>query len=263
MESKASGKDIILAILDNMGESCEPLLYKVLVPSHYDVYLHNDDYGRLSSIFSMIRDESVQALDKKLAGLNKKGLSLPGLKSTKATYEAAEKEWSVKFHVDENDELAPGDILVDSRLALPAPVEFGVGTKTQRSETIRSGGETRKLGRHREPEKGTATAALAKLSYKDKEGQAREYLMTGTEISVGRGGRNEFCDLELDGPADISRQHFYLRQDPESREFFIQDVSKFGTAVDGKKLAPKEWIRISSKATIVLADRMTLEFQQL
>ena len=127
MDSKASGKDIILAIMDNMDESCEPLLYNTLVPSQYDVYLHRDDYNRLSAIFPRIRDESVQALDEKLAALNKKGLSLlPGLKQTKTRYEAAEKQWSVKFHIDENDELAPGDIMVDSRLALPAPVEYGV-----------------------------------------------------------------------------------------------------------------------------------------
>jgi len=259
---KASGKDIILAILDNMDESCEPLLYRTLVPSHYNVYLHCDDYNRLSSVFSRIRDEVVSALDEKLAGLNKKGLSLlPGLKSSKAVYEIADKSWSVKFHVDENEELAPGDILVDSQLALPAPVEYGVGTRTQRSATIRSGGETRKL--RREPEKNAGPAALAKLLYKDKDGQDREYLMTSAEISVGRGGRNEFCDLELDGPADISRQHFYLRQDLETREFLIQDVSKFGTSINGEKLASKQWVRLPSKATIVLADRMTIEFQQL
>jgi hypothetical protein len=140
MEPNASGKDIILGILDSMDESWEPLLYNTLVPSHYDVYLHRDDYNRLSSIFPRIREETVQALDDKLAGLNKKGMSLlPGLKSSKARYEAAGKNWSVKFHIDENGELAPGDILVDSRLALPAPVEYGVGTQAQRSETIRSG----------------------------------------------------------------------------------------------------------------------------
>ncbi len=253
-----------MAVIDNMQESCEPLLYNTLVPSHYDVYLHRDDYSRLSSIFSRIREESVQALDQKLAELNSKGFSLlPGLKSSKVKYEAAEKDWSVKFHVDENDELSPGDILVDSRLALPAPVEYGVGTKTQRSETIRSGGETRKLGKRQEAAKSEVSAAVAKLSYKDKEGRDCEFLMTSAEISVGRGGRNEFCDLELDGPADISRRHFYLRQDPGSRDFFIQDVSKFGTSVDGKRLASKEWIHIPPKTTIVLADRMTIEFQQL
>jgi predicted component of type VI protein secretion system len=67
----------------------------------------------------------------------------------------------------------------------------------------------------------------------------------------------------LEGPADISRRHFYLRQDPESREFYIQDVSKFGTAVNGKKLGAKEWVPLPSKATIVLADKLTIEFQRL
>jgi len=264
MEPRASGKDIVLAILDNMQESCEPLLYDTLVPSHYDVYLHRDDYSRLAAVFPRIRKESVQALNEKLAGLNRKGSSiLPGRRSSKVRYEAAEKDWSVKFHADENDELAPGDILVDSKLALPAPAEFGVGTKTQRSETIRSGGETRKLRKQEGAEKGTGPAALARLSYKDKDGRVCEFLMANAEISVGRGGRNEFCDLELDGPADISRRHFYLRQNPETREFFIQDVSRFGTSVDGKKLSSKEWIRLPSKSTIVLADRMTIEFQQL
>jgi hypothetical protein len=260
MQAKASGKDIILAILDNLDGSCEPLLYKTLVPGHYDVYLHQDDYNRLVNIFPQIREESVQALDKKLASLNKKGLLRS---STKSIYEASEKEWSVKFHLDENGELGPGDILVDSRLALPAPVEYGAGTTTQRSETIRSGGETRRLGRHKEPAREPGSTPLARLSYKGKDGQDQEYLITVAEISVGRGGRNEFCDVEVDGPADISRQHFYLKQDPESREFFIQDVSKFGTSINGTKLTPKEWIRLPSKASIVLADRMAMEFQQL
>jgi hypothetical protein len=260
MDSKASGKDIILAILDNMRESCEPLLYNILVPSHYDVYLHRDDYGRLSSIFARIHEEGGQALDAELTNLNRKGFSfLPGLQSSKTKYEAAEKDWSIKFHIDENDDLTPGDILVDSRLALPASVEYGVGTKTQRSETIRSGGETKRLRKRQEE----GSAPLARLSYKDTDGGDCEFLMIRAEISVGRGGRNEFCDLELDGPADISRRHFYLRQDPTSREFFIQDVSKFGTAVDGKRLAPKEWIHLASKVTIVLADKFALEFQQL
>jgi hypothetical protein len=264
MEAKATGKDIILAILDNMRESSEPLLYNTLVPGHYDVYLYRDDYGRLSSIFSRIRDECIHALNNELADLNKKGIShLLGLKSQSSKHEAAEGDWSVKFHMDENEELAPGDILIDSRLALPVPLEYGVGAKTQRSETIRSGGETRKLRKYQQELKKEDATALAILSYKDKDGKDHEFPMTNPEISVGRGGRTEFCDLELEGPADISRQHFYLRQDPATREFFIQDVSKFGTSVNGRNLNPKEWIRLPSKATITLADRIAIEFRQL
>ncbi len=264
MNNKASGKDIILAILDNMRESAEPLLYNTLVPSHYDVYLHRDDYGRLAGIFPRIRDEAHRALSEQLAQISKKGSSvLPGLKSKAPKFEAAEKDWYIKFLIDEDEELAPGDILVDSRLMLPPPAEYGVGSKTQRTETIRSGGETKRLRRHQEEPRQEGEAPIARLSYKDKDGQHREYLMTKQEISVGRGGRTDYCDLELDGPPDISRQHFYLRRDPESREFFVQDVSKFGTSVNDQTLAPKDWVRIPSKAAIKLADKVTIDFEGL
>jgi len=263
MDAKATGKDIILAILDNMRESSEPLLYSTLVPSYYDVYLHREDYDRLSAVFPRIRDESLRALGKEMARLGKKGFSLlPGLGGKASSHEAAEKEFVVKFHVDENDELAPGDVLIDSRLALPAAAEYGIGSKTQRSATIRSGGETRKLRKHQE-EAREDSPPRAKLSYKNKEGRECEFLMVSQEISVGRGGRNEFCDLELEGPADVSRQHFYLRQDPGTQQFFIQDVSKFGTSVNGKKLAPKEWVDLPAKATITVADVLRIEFQKL
>jgi hypothetical protein len=264
MNSKATGKDIIIAILENMRESAEPLLYRTLVPSRYDIYLHPEDYSRLSGIFASIREECIEVLNKELAGLGKKGFAfLPGLKQHARKYEASEKNWAIEFHQDEDGELAPGDLLIDSRLALPAPVEYGAGTRTQRSETIRSGGETRRLRKYQQETAQENATPIARLTYKDKDGQEREFLMKAAEISVGRGGQTEFCDFELQGPADISRQHFYLRQDKETREFFIQDVSKFGTSVDGVRLTPKEWTRISSKAAITLADRMTIEFQQL
>lgn len=263
MDTKASARDIILAIVENMRESGEPLLQTTLVPSHYDVYLHEGDHRRLFGVFSRIRGEVEQALDAELTALNKKGSSLfAGRLSKGMRFEAAEKSWSVKFHVDENGELAAGDILVDSRLALPAPPEFGVGTSTQRSATISSGGETRKIVR-REETKGESASALARLSYQASDGGRREFLMTTPEISVGRGGRNEFCDLILEAPADISRRHFYLKRDPETRDFFLQDVSRYGVAVDGERVAPKAWTRLRSKATITLADRLSIEFQAL
>jgi hypothetical protein len=263
MNPKATGRDIILAVVDNMRESAEPLLYRILVPSHYDVYLHPDDYGRLSGIFASIRKEAMEALNKELAGLGKKGLSrLPGLKPSSSKYEAAEKDWVITFHQDEDEELAPGDLLIESRLSLPSPIEYGAGTRTQRSETLRSGGETRKLRKYQQESQEEAVPK-AKLVYHDKDGREREYLMRAAEISIGRGGHSVFCDLEMDGPADISRQHFYLKHEEESKEFFIQDVSKFGTSVNGNTLVPKEWTPLPSKASITLAGKVTIEFQQL
>lgn len=263
MDAKATGKDIILAILDNMRESQEPLLYSTLVASHYDVYLNKVDHERLTGILPKIHEEAKRALKDELALIQGKGRSLlPGLKSTRPKPEAAESDWSIRFHIDEDEELAPGDILIDSRLTLPQPMEYGTGSKTQRMVTVRSGGETKRL-RSFQDAGSSGPKNLAKLAYVDKKGEMQVYMMTSPEISVGRGGRAEYCDLELDGIVDVSRQHFYLRLDEKTGEFFIQDVSRFGTSVDGRKLAHKEWVPIPAKAKIKLADKLIIEFERL
>jgi hypothetical protein len=263
MDTKATGRDIILAILDNMMESQEPLLYTTLVASHYDVYLNKEDYERLAGIFSRIREEARRALKEELTRIQGKGRSfLPGLKSSSPKPEAAESDWYIKFHIDEDGELAPADILIDSRLTLPPQKEYGIGAKTQRMVTVRSGGETKRRRSFKETEPATQ-GNLAKLTYVDKDGHRQEFFMTTPEIAIGRGGRTEYCDLVLDGIVDISRQHLYLRRDESTGEFFIQDVSKFGTTLDGRKLPAKEWVRMPPKATIKLADKIVIEFESL
>ena len=263
MDAKATGRDIILAILENMRESMEPLLYSTVAPSIYDVYLHPDDHERLAGIFARIREEAKTALNQDLGRSRKSRPLLPGLRKDLPKVEAAEGDWYISFHKDENQELAAGDILVDSLLTLPKQQEFGAGGKTQRTVTLRSDGETRKLRTFQEDAAGKEAVALARLVYQDKNGQRQEFLMTAREISIGRGGRTEYCDLQLEGPVDISRQHFYLRKVEETREFFIQDVSKFGTTVDGKGIEHKQWVRLPDKARIGLADKMVIEFESL
>jgi len=102
---------------------------------------------------------------------------------------------------------------------------------------------------------------MARLAYQDRQGRPQEYWMTSPEIAIGRGGATQYCDLELDVPADISRQHCYLRRDEKTREFFIQDVSKFGTTVNGREVAAREWVRIPAKARIQLAGKVIIDFQ--
>jgi len=263
MNDKAVGKDIILAIVENMLESMEPLLYTTIVPSHYDVYLHQADYDRLAGIFPKIQDQARQALDEEIARLSRKERSLlPGFKSAASRVETAEECSYIKFHKAEDGEIKPGEILVDSRLTLPPAQEYGVGAKTQRTVTVRSGGETRKLQTIQEPP-ASERPAVAKITYVDKEGRRQEYRMSSQEIAIGRGGRAEYCDLALDGPTDISRQHFYVRHDETTRDFFIQDVSKFGTSVNGKRITPKEWVRLPPKARITMADKVEMDFEAL
>jgi len=57
--------------------------------------------------------------------------------------------------------------------------------------------------------------------------------MTKNEIVVGRGGRDYWTDLKLDTLPDVSREHFRLRRDPETGKFFLKDLSRLGTTIDG------------------------------
>ena len=59
--------------------------------------------------------------------------------------------------------------------------------------------------------------------------------MTKDEIVVGRGGRDYWTDLKLDTLPDVSREHFRLRRDPETGKFFLKDLSRLGTTINGEK----------------------------
>lgn len=74
-EERATGRDVILAIAENMRSSLEPLVTKTVAPSLYQVYLHSQDYDRLRTIFGEIESEAKELLDRELAKLNRE----PGL----------------------------------------------------------------------------------------------------------------------------------------------------------------------------------------
>ena len=58
--------------------------------------------------------------------------------------------------------------------------------------------------------------------------------MTKDEIVVGRGGRDYWTDLKLDTLPDVSREHFRLRRDPATGKFFLKDLSRLGTTINGE-----------------------------
>ena len=79
---------------------------------------------------------------------------------------------------------------------------------------------------------------------------------------------------ELEGPADVSREHCRIRRDSKTGTFFIKDLSQFGTTVNGAAI-PNSVERIEggdkvdrnreaplpSPAKITLSDVLTLEFE--
>src|SRR2546422_439362 len=184
MQTQATAREIILAIVDNMHVGAEPLLYSTLLPSLYDVYLHHDDYERLEGIWPRILDETKRALDQELARLNgdvelpKLLKFLPLAEKNRPRFERAAPDWYINFYRNTDEDAAPGDIVIDSHFTLPSLPKYGAGSKTKRITTLRSSGETRTL-RTLYQEEGDPSAAqsdqfapvVARIRYQDEQGE--------------------------------------------------------------------------------------------
>ncbi len=98
--------------------------------------------------------------------------------------------------------------------------------------------------------------------------------MTKNQIVIGRGGRDYWTDLKLNTLPDVSREHLRLRRDAETGEFYVKDLSRLGTSVNGEKIPSSvEYVdgdkrdknvevKLASPARIGLADVLFLEFRQ-
>ena len=290
-KERATGRDIVLAIGENMRQSLEPLVTKTIAPSLYQVYLHADDYDRLRTLFGELEEEAKTLLDSELARLNKgPGSAFPSiLRKKKADeppaapkYVSAEGRWSVRFQEDPNGTLTAGDVEVVSEFARPPEAGSGAGSKTHRIST------TRKLGQmttRRDTTESTVAAStqavetagpvgFARLVYKDDRGTTQTFPITKDEIVIGRQAPDVWADLSLDTSLDVSREHARLQRTPEGG-FRIKDLSKLGTTVNGAPLPRSlestdggvrdldRWEALPDKARIGLAGVIYLDFERL
>jgi hypothetical protein len=235
----ATARDVILEIVRNMKEGLEPLHYSVLPPAVYHVYLHPDDMERLRAIVPRIVEEARRALDAEVETLN--GPSI--VERLKLARRAAPKVaapdggWQIRILENTDDEVAAGDILIYSELALPVKTELGAGSMTRRIATRKLGATqvTNAPAAQAPASEGPAPddGAFAVIEYADNSGR-RAFRMTKDEIVVGRGGRDYWTDIKLDTLPDVSREHFRLRRDAASGNFFLKDLSRLGTTIDGQ-----------------------------
>jgi hypothetical protein len=219
-----------------MREGLEPLAYSTLPPAIFHVYLHPDDMERLRGILPRIVDEAHRALDAELESMNRASLGekLKIAKRNLPKISAPEGGWQIQILEDTSDEVATGDILISSELALPAKDDLGSGSMTKRIATRRLGGvESTKQSYEPVAHAPTPANAVAVIEYEDNGGR-KTYHMTKDEIVVGRGGRDYWTDIKLDTLPDVSREHFRLRRDPASGQFFLKDLSRLGTTIDGE-----------------------------
>ncbi len=281
----ATAREIIHEIVRNMREGLEPLHYSTLAPAIYHVYLQPEDMERLRGIVPRIVDEARRALDEELERLNKTSLGerLKIARRGDPKITKPEGGWQVRILENTDDDVHPGDIVIYSELALPSKPELGAGSMTKRIATRRMAGvETAAAPRYEkapEPESPPQEAlpqndgtTVAVIEYEDNGGR-KTFRMTRDQIVVGRGGRDYWTDLKLDTRPDVSREHFRLRRDPQSGQFFLKDLSRLGTTINGEK-APSSIdfsgpekrdlnveVPVPAEARIGLADVLYLEFR--
>jgi FHA domain len=231
----ATGREIILEIVRNMREGLEPLHYSTLPPSLYHVYLHSEDVERLRPILPRLIDEARRALDTELGSLNRASLPERMKLARRALPKVAAPEGGWQIHILENtdDDVAPGDIVIYSELGLPAKPEFGSGSMTKRIATRRLGGDTTTAISTSPASPPPDPKVFAVIEYQDNGGR-QTYRMTKDQIVVGRGGRDYWTDVKLDTLPDVSREHFRLRRDPATGKFYLKDLSRLGTTINGE-----------------------------
>src|SRR5947207_9496452 len=276
MDRSATAREIILEIVRNMRDGLEPLHYSTLAPAIYHVYLHSDDMERLRGILPRIVDEARRALDAEMESLNRASIAEKMKLARRGVPKIAVPDggWQIQILENTDEDVSPGDITIYSELALPAKAELGAGSMTKRIATRRLAGVASTSQSYDPP---TASAppeagAFAVIEYEDKSGR-KTYQMTKDQIVVGRGGRDYWTDLKLETLSDVSREHFRLRRDPASGHFFLKDLSRLGTTINGQKAPSSVEFEGSDKrdlnleapvparARIGLADVVFLEFR--
>jgi pSer/pThr/pTyr-binding forkhead associated (FHA) protein len=79
-------------------------------------------------------------------------------------------------------------------------------------------------------------AVFATLTFTDNSGR-RTHSVTESQLVIGRGGAGYWVDLRVDAAPDVSREHVRLRRDAATGQFFLKDLSLYGTTVNGARVA--------------------------
>jgi hypothetical protein len=271
-------RDLIDAVLDNMRRNLEPLKYSTLAPSRYLVYVHPTEFVRLEGILPILREETERALADELASLNRRS-AFRRYYSRMVGYRRAQvqkaAEWQVEFLPDPDGSVSEGDILVDSELVIPESPDLGVGERTRRLSTVRSGQQTTTRERTVEPAGGAGGPRVhAQLTYEDRSGR-HTFDIVKDSVTVGRGGVTYPVDIRIASSEDISREHARIRRDAAADRFFLIDLSSLGTTlngrhvpagfdtVDGSKRENGNETSLPDQARIGLAETVFLDFNRV
>ena len=205
--------------------------------------------------------------------------------------------WQITFHHNEDPTGRPGEIIIDTVLFNPlSPSVAGEGVPRKSARVIyrtrqpgRASASGQPLGTRsphplaldsptvrekltqilRAKERGGDQPVFAWLEFEER-GERKSCPMTRRSIMVGRGSKEIQPDVQLPPLPGISREHFQIRM--QEGIFLIQDLSKFGTMVDGYPIPnplrtathdPNQtdlWVALPRRCRITLASVLSLEF---
>jgi len=271
-------RDLIVAVLDNMRRYQEPLVYSVIVPSRYLVYLHPAEYARIEGILPILQEQTLRGLVEEVAKLNRPSTiqRYAGriLRKTQIPVESASGDWHVEFLEDPDGDVPEGAFVVDSELRAPNSLELGAGDRTRRITTVHLGQRvtTREqtVTRQARPD----ARVLARVTHEDDTGR-HAYDVVKDSVTIGRGGTTYPVDIKIVSSADVSREHARIRRDAQTGTFFLIDLSSLGTTLNGRHV-PRGYDDVEGtkrengvetplpdQARIGLADMVYLEFGRL
>jgi len=254
---RISGQIIIDELIRNMELGRMELGYSILVPCIFSVYLHPDDFTRVSSVQDIIKEDAKRALTARLAEWNAKG-GLLRRNSVRKNYRIASSTWWIGLFADGESAVPPGDVEIHSELNDIAQPGYR-GTKTtliDRAPSVTSA----RVARDRENTRLLNSTVFAEIRYHDDSGP-QTFLVTQNEISIGRGGEDLWVDLALYTTDEISREHLRMRRDPANGGFTMTDLSRNGTWLNGRRIAGNVEVAVPERAEISLAEVVKLSFE--
>src|SRR5271157_6231054 len=95
-QSRISGQTIIDELIRNMELGRLEMGYSILLPCIFSVYLHPDDYARLSGVQDLIREDARRALSAQMAEWSGKN-SRFRRGATRKEYRIAQSDWWIEF----------------------------------------------------------------------------------------------------------------------------------------------------------------------
>jgi len=230
-------RDLIVAVLENMRRYQEPLMYSVIAPSRYLIYLHPSEFARLEGILPLLREQTIRGLTDEVGKLNRRSMmqryAQRLIGRAPLPVESAAGDWQVEFLEDPDGDIAEGAFVIDSELRVAQGPELGAGSRTRRITTVHFG--QRVTTRQHTAARPAAPVArvVARVTHDDESGH-HEYDIAKDSVTVGRGGASFFVDIKVVSTADVSREHARIRRDPQTGRFFLIDLSSLGTTLNGR-----------------------------